>query len=543
MIERPEGEGDRRLQALLAAAELITSELPLDRVLQHIVDTVREVADARYAALGVIAADGTLEEFVHSGIAAPEVERIGALPQGKGLLGALINRPDPIRLDNLARDPRSIGFPAGHPAMISFLGVPVRVRGEVFGNLYLTESGHGCFSAEDEKLVTSLALAAGSAISNARRAAEWRRRQRWLEASFDITAQLLTAAADDPLHTIAHYASDIADADLVSIGVIAPGDRELGIEVAIGERADLVRNQRFELDGTLAGRVASERAPLLIRAPEDAGDIVPALSQEIDAGPIMVIPMLGTERVLGVLNIVRRRGAEAFSSADLEMAAAFAGQASVALELAAARSEHHRVAVLEDRDRIARDLHDHVIQQLFAIGLGLQGLAVSAGPDTALADSLVQRVEEIDRTIRQIRTSIFALRGPFTGPSAGLRGGVLQLSADLTPILGFSPGVIFAGPVDTVVETDLADDINACVREGLTNVAKYAGASRASVDIAVDDAEITVRIADDGAGVPANGVYSGLRNLRERAELRGGTFRIATPPGGGTELIWTVPLP
>jgi two-component system, NarL family, sensor histidine kinase DevS len=224
------------------------------------------------------------------------------------------------------------------------------------------------------------------------------------------------------------------------------------------------------------------------------------------------------------------------------MASGFASQASVALELANARSDQQRVALLEDRDRIARDLHDHVIQQLFAIGLSLQSLAATGTAGEEITAALQDRVEDIDRTIRQIRTSIFALRGPLVGSGAGLRASLLELTGELTAVLSFSPGVTFAGPVDTVVEADLSEDVKACVREGLTNVAKYASARHAYVDISVDSREITVRVSDDGRGIPDDASYSGIDNLRRRAERRGGSFTVRTPPAGGTELVWKAPI-
>lgn len=531
-----------RLRALLDATDLITSDLSIEKVLRHIAEAACVVADATYAALGVIAHDGGLERFVHVGIDDETVARIGPVPQGKGLLGALIQDPRPIRLANLADDPRSVGFPPNHPPMTSFLGVPILVRGEVFGNLYLCESRHGGFTEEDESLVGSLARAAGTAISNARLYQEARVKQRWLSASIDIGSHLMAAEGEDPLRMVARYAGDIADADLASVGVLTDDGEHILVEVAIGERADDLLGRRFPLAGSLASRAVSSRSPLLIRSPEDAGDDVPVMTTLIEAGPIMVIPLLGTQKVHGVLNLVRRRGALTFSPTDLDMAAGFANQASVALEMAAARADQQRIALLEDRDRIARDLHDHVIQQLFAIGLSLQGQAALAGDDSRLAEELRARVDDLDRTIRQIRTSIFALRGPLGGSATGLRSAVLAVAEELRPALGGPPGVTFDGAVDLLVTGALADEVLACVREGLTNAAKHAAARHVQVDVAADPTQVTVRVTDDGRGISGTAAYSGLSNLRARAERRGGTFEIRTPPAGGTELIWRAPI-
>ena len=536
-------EAEHRFRTLLEASDLIMSDLSLERVLQHIVSAARTVADARYAALGVAGADGGLERFVHLGMDEDTVRGIGGLPQGKGLLGALIQDPRPIRLANLADDPRSAGFPPHHPAMSSFLGVPIHVHGEVFGRLYLTESRRGAFTEQDEALVGSLARAAATAISNARLYRDAQIKQRWLSASIDIGSHLLASEGEDPLRMIARYAISIAEADLASIGVLTADGRDIFVEVAIGDRADDLLGRRFPLAGALAARAVATRSPLLVRSPEEAGADVPVMASMVDAGPVMVIPLLGADRVHGVLNIVRHRGAVAFTSADLDMAAGFANQASVALEFAAARADQQRVALLEDRDRIARDLHDHVIQQLFAIGLNLQGLAMLASGEPHLAEQLEARVDDIDRTIRQIRTSIFALRGSLGATATGLRSAVLAVAEEVRPALGQPVGVTFDGPLDSLVSGALGDDVLACVREGLTNAAKHAGARHVSVDVAADHTQVTVRVADDGRGIGDGASYSGLHNLRVRAENRGGTFEIRTPPAGGTELIWRSPIP
>lgn len=531
-----------RLRALIRAIDLINGDLALDVVLRHIAEAARTLAHAGYGALGVIADDGGLEQFIHVGIDDDLVRRIGQLPEGKGLLGALISVPEPIRLTDLSEDPRSAGFPAHHPAMSSFLGVPIRVRGEVFGNLYLTESKNGGFSAEDTELVRSLALAAGVAIANARLYDDSRRQQRWLAASAEISGRMLAETGEDPLVTIARSAREIANADLVSIALVTGDEQDVMVEVAVGDGADELAGRRFPLAASLAGLALEGNAPLIMRTTAEADDRIAHLNSIIEVGPIMVVPLPSTAGVLGVLGLVRRRGAGPFSPADLEMARGFAGHASVALEFAKARGDRQRMVLFEDRDRIARDLHDHVIQQLFAIGLSLQGLATSIGPDNDAASKLGERVDDIDRTIRQIRTSIFELRGPLVGEGEGMRADLLAVTAELAPVLGFAPSVTFSGQIDTSVLDALADDVIACVREALTNAAKHAAAGRVDVDLRVLGAEVTLAVQDDGRGMPSDVVCSGLTNLRTRAELRGGTFEIQSVPTGGTQLLWKVPI-
>jgi signal transduction histidine kinase len=246
--------------------------------------------------------------------------------------------------------------------------------------------------------------------------------------------------------------------------------------------------------------------------------------------------------VRGVLSLVRRRGRQAFTGSDLGMAAGFAAHAGVALELADSRAREQKLVLLEDRDRIARDLHDHVIQELFATGLSLESIAARMDPKGGLADTVRQRVDDIDRTIRRIRTSIFELRGSLDTAAGGLRERVLQISADVTPALGFAPHVGFAGPVDLIGDAGLADDVAAVVREALTNVAKHAHARAVSVDLTATTDDILVTVTDDGVGIGDTRHRSGTANLRSRAEQRRGGFELRPGATQGTVLTWKARL-
>ena len=436
----------------------------------------------------------------------------------------------------MSDDPRSVGFPAGHPPMDSFLGVPIHVRDEIYGNLYLADSARGAFSDEDEELVIALALAAGTAISNARLYQESRQQQRWLAASADMTAQLLAVAPDeDPLRAVAVRAHEVSDADLVVLSEVTPDRAAVAVKVAIGHRSDELVGGRVPLAGTTSERVIVEGAA----ARYDTA--LPGSAAEIfGIGPIMVLPLAGTGAPRGVLAVMRRRGRRSFSAADLTMATAFAAHASVALELADTRAAEQKLMLLEDRDRIARDLHDHVIQELFATGLGLEAIASQVRQDEPLAGSIRQRVDDIDRTIRRIRTSIFELRGPVAG---GLRQRVLAVSGELTVALRCAASGTCAGALDTGFASDLGDDVVACVRETLTNVARHAGATSATVDIAATAGRLAVTVTDDGRGVAGATRTSGIGNLRRRAERRGGSFAVAAGPAGhGTTAVWSVPV-
>ncbi|MGL4174476.1 MAG: GAF domain-containing protein, partial [Dermatophilaceae bacterium] len=395
---------DARLRRLVAANEAIVSDLDLATVLRRIVEAAVDLVDARYGALGVIAPDGRgLEQFVHVGVDPELVERIGHLPEGRGILGALIADPRPVRLRHLADDPRSVGFPAGHPPMDSFLGVPVRVRGEVFGNLYLTDAAAGEFDEHDEAVAVSLAATAGIAVHNARLYADSGHRQEWLLAAADLTRRVLadpSTVAAVTTGIVAETVATLADAPLVLV-LEHDGPDDATVTAAAGTDAAGTGAE------ALTGAVVIPTDPL--RRTADTGDArsverlggLPAGAPGAD-GPALLLPLLGPRRT--VLVATRPAGAHPFTGPELEMASTFAAQVSVALELAKAREDQQRMALLEDRTRIARDLHDHVIQQLFAAGMSVQGVA-STLDDPERSDVLDSVVDTLDEAVKRVRTS------------------------------------------------------------------------------------------------------------------------------------------
>jgi len=368
-----------RLRALVAAVLAIGSDLSLPAVLRHIVESAVTLIDARYCALGVLDAAGEgLSEFVHVGMSPEQVGRIDHLPEGHGILGVLILEPVPLRLGVLGAHPDSYGFPAGHPPMGSFLGVPIRVRDQVFGNLYLTDKRSAVeFSQEDEILAVALAGAAGVAVENSR----------------------------------------------------------------------------------LSARVAE-------------------------------------------------------------------------------------LSLVEDRERIAADLHDTVIQRLFATGLGLQGLVRSVG-DPTVARRVQRSVDDLDETIRQIRSTIFALQAP-QAAGRSLRDEIGVLVTEATASLAFGPTVRLVGPIDERVDDAVALHLLAVLREALSNVVRHAGASRVAVVVEVAAGELVATVTDDGAGFDPRtrairSRHLGLTSMRERAQALGGTCTIESAPGAGTTVTVEVP--
>jgi len=523
-----------RLRALLRANQAIVQQLDLPTVLRRIVDVAVELVGAQYGALGVISPHGGLEQFITVGMTDEQIARMPHPPEGRGILGAIIDDPKSIRLEHMTSDSRSSGFPAGHPPMDSFLGVPVKVRDRVFGNLYLTNSATGKFSADDEELVTALAATAGFAIDNARLYAETQRRQHWSAASAEITSALLSAERGDAVSLLASRVLELSGGDIVRVALPSEDPTKLVISTARGIDEDEVEGTRVPLDGSIWGSVLEGKQPRLVDESEmrdSAGDGDSLL------GPTMALPLFGSGRPLGVLVVSRIAGRPRFTAADLELAADFAGQASLAMELASAKADQQRMVLLEDRGRIARDLHDHVIQQLFGTGLELQSV-VGAMPPGPSADRVDHAIAGLDTAISQIRTAIFALSSSETERQDTFRHRVIDVVNEVAAALPRTPHVAFAGPVDLAVTGGLADDAIAVIRESLTNVVKHAAAEQASVSIAVTDGLVEIDIVDDGVGAAPSTRRSGLANLEARARAHGGEFTFESAPGR-TRSYWT----
>lgn len=526
-----------RLRSLLQASQAVAEELDLAAVLRRIVEVAVDLVGARYGALGVIAPTGNLEQFIHVGIPDPLAAEIGHLPTGHGLLGALIDDPHPIRLEHLGEDPRSSGFPAHHPPMDSFLGVPVRVRGEVYGNLYLSDRMNGAFSEEDEELLTALAATAGIAIDNARLFDETRRRQRWSAASAEISAALLSDRADASLELLAERFASLADSDLVCV-VLAAGGDTLIVDTARGKLANQVKGLLIPALGTTVGRAFESGQPILTA---DNGGSHDQADAQLVLGPTMVIPLLASGRTHGVMTVSRAAGRPRFTTSDLEMAADFAGQASVALELARGRSAGQKLALLEDRSRIARDLHDNVIQRVFAAGIGLQAISGSVD-DPHVRERIIEEVVALDVAIVEIRTAIFALTAQASRNTASVRHRIIDLLSELSALFDQTPRLVFTGPIDLLTPADMADDIAAVIREGLSNVVRHAQASETVVTLSVADDLVVIEVVDDGVGVVASDRRSGLANLSARAERWGGDVVLENRARGGTRLRWTAQI-
>lgn len=548
---------------LFSAVVAVAAGLELGATLRRIVQAAADLVDATYGALGVLGPDGTVVEFVHVGIDRATAERIGPLPAGQGILGLLTEHPIPIRLDDLSQHPAAHGFPAHHPPMTSFLGVPVRVRGEVFGNLYLTEKrGGGHFTADDEQTVTALAAAAAVAIENARLFERTRERERWQQAMNAISSEVLGGAPRDAiLKLVTTKARALTGADLALLALPDRNGRLVieQVQVVDGDGDAEDSPSRWSVHRSRMARTAKEAFAEFPRSVlgTEVEDGLPVVTAFADArtviadgstldnpdgwpiGQTVSIPLMAQERMLGVLGVARLSGAPPFSDAVIALAESFAAQAAVALVMDEAHTEQQRLAVFEDRDRIARDLHDLVIQRLFATGMLVQGAARIGGVNEEGQERLNRVVDELDETIREIRQTIFALHEPVDAQGMGVRSRVMREVRQSASLLGFEPSTRFVGPVDALIPVPLADQVVAALREALANAAKHADARRVTVRLSVEDPAVVLTVIDDGVGLPEGGRRSGIANLEARAIELGGDCRIErVSEEGGTRLTW-----
>lgn len=531
------------IRALLQAVMSISSHLELSEVLRSIAATAAELSGATYSALGVLDAEGVrLSDFITVGMDDAQRAQIGDLPHGRGVLGLLITEPHAVRLADLTKHPASFGFPPGHPPMRTFLGVPILVRDVVYGNLYLTEKrGDGEFTDSDEQIVLALASAAGLAVQNARLYARAKRREEWLGAAGAITARLLGGATDSEVFPdIVAAARRLGEAD---IGVLAlPGhDGTLRIEAADGASAEAVLGDVLPAGGMTATVMRDGTSVVLADGRSDPRVRRGAL-QEAGFGPTIYVPLGAPGNIMGTLVVARLADGPLFDPDVLPVVENFAGQAAIALRLGAAAADREQLAVLGDRDRIARDLHDLVIQRLFATGMALEGALRGMEPPEK-ADRVRRAVDDLDTTIKEIRTAIFALQVHPQEETESLRAAVLSTCSAGTTTLGFEPEVTFRGPVDSLVPPDIAAQLLAVLREGLSNVARHASATTVSVTVAADPEQVSLVVADNGKGLAADGRRSGLANLALRADELRGAFTAQSKPTGGTEIIWQVPIP
>jgi len=530
-----------RMQGLLDAVLSVADGLELDATLRRIVQAAVDLVDARYGALAVHGPSGVIVRFINVGMTGAEVARMGPPPQGRGLLGQVILGGQALRMPDLGRHDASVGFPPHHPAMRTFLGVPVRVRDAVFGNLYLTEkNGGGEFTPDDEVVVGALATAAGIAVQNADLFEQSRVRQQWLEASAEIRNELLAGASEeDALGLVALRALELtaSDATLVALGSDPQGP-DFTVRAHSGPEEPALVGLRLDLGDPLLKEVVQGRIGVVVESP---GDLLAGSAVALPLfGSTVAVPVHSHGKVIGVLLALRRRGATSFLTDEVPLLASFAEQVTLALELGEKNRAERLLDVFADRDRIARDLHDQVIQRLFATGLALQSV-VRRSADPNVQRVVSQAVDDLDETVREIRTAIFDLHTTGDGAASSLRRSLLDTAADAAHGSGLTPSVRMSGPIDTVVSPETGVHAVAVVREAVSNAVRHAGAGSVTVTVEADD-DLLVEVLDDGVGIDPTAARSGLRNLDERAEECGGELTVRPGPLGGTRLGWRVPL-
>ncbi|HEU5475500.1 MAG TPA: GAF domain-containing protein [Actinophytocola sp.] len=529
-----------RLKGLLDAVLAVGAGLELDGTLQRIIQTALKLVDARYGALGVLNEEGGLARFVYVGIDEETRASMGHLPEGKGLLGVLIDHPEPIRLPDLSKHPASVGFPANHPPMRSFLGVPVRVRDEVFGNLYLTEKrGAAEFTADDETVLSALAAAAGVAVENARLFEESRLRERWQQASAEINTLLLGGATgDEAMRLIVRRVRELSTSDCAVIMLAVPGD-PLVVSAASGAAAEeLVGLTVPAAEPAFAGVVTAGTARLI-------PDLMQALPGGLGLGaetygPALAVPLGAASQTSGLLLALRTKGSAQFAEEQVPVLASFADQIALALELAGKQRTQRQLDLLADRDRIAGDLHDHVIQRLFATGMSLQG-GVRRISDPDARRRVMTAVEQLDETVREIRTAIFDLHTSADDRAGSLRRRMLDTVAQTGAGAPVTPSLRINGAVDTLVPPDIGEHALAVLREAVSNAVRHAAAKSIVVTVEAAD-ELIIDVLDDGIGMPEKVARSGLLGVAHRAAQCAGSATVTAGPRGGTRLTWRVPL-
>lgn len=534
-----------RNDQLLESVLIMASDLSIQVVLQRIIELAVKLTDARYGALGVVGSDGRLLDFITTGITAEERLAIGPLPVGEGILGILIKDAKPLRLPHISKDPRHVGFPPNHPPMESFLGAPVKARGKVFGNIYLTQKrGEPEFDAEDEAALVVLATHAGVAIENARLFEEARRRGQWLDAVREISASILAGTEiDGVLRIIARRARELVDAATATIVTPAPsGEKEsLTIKVADGAHAAELVGLPVPTKGSVSGDVIrSGQTEVLADASMDGRTYQPMIARG-NMGPIVLVPLVLRGKPFGALTVANPVGGAAFDAEAVRLVQTFADQASVVLEYGRAQTELNRLNVLDERERIGRELHDGVIQSLFSVGMGLQATAARSR-DPEVEARVEAAVGEIDRAIRDLRNYIF-----------GLRPGILadrqleQALEDLAHEFEEKSGVTTVTDIDGTVAAELAPraaDLVQLTREALSNVGKHAQATTCRVSLHRDGDEAVLEIDDDGQGFDPAAPHTGLglRNLKERGVAIGGRVTVESEAGEGTTIQFAIPI-
>ncbi len=500
---------------------------PLADVLRTVVRELVRVVDCGCGAISVGTPDGRLECFVTAGDAtAADI-----------LFGPPSSADDP--LNDVAAEAVNVHVPAGADGATARMGVPILLRGRAAGGCYLGDPRLGpAFADGNLALLQLAAQGVATIIEKARTSAANRQREAWYENGVQVAREIV-AGAPEPLRLVVERAAAVSGSSVGCVVQRGPDNELLLVTAATGTAADEWLGTEVRAPDPVAASVLATGRPSIVTNLRETS--VPEMwVNRLGIDTALVLPLMGSGNNRGVLVLGRAPGADRFTPAEMSMAAMFAGTVALALELSQSQILRNQVALVAERDRIARDLHDHVIQRLYAIGLAMQSvIATTPEPE---AERLLRSLDEIDDTIKQIRATIFRLTTPILSAAESLRAQADELVDELTPALGFRPALEFTGPVDFSVDPDVVADCAAVLREAITNIARHAEATDAAIEVSVTSDDIRLRVADNGRGLGSATRRSGIANLRARAEDRGGFMQVRTAPGEGTSLLWCIPL-
>lgn len=511
----------------------------LTESLTELAEAACEAVECRYAAVFVVDEFGNVNHFVPVGLPPEAAERIGSQPTSRAVLASVVSEGRVIRVPDSSAEPVFVGLATDSPPIKELLGTPIRSAGAAAGGLFLAGQHHGhAFTAADEQAAQVIATAMGFLLDRSRAAEQTQSRSRWLASSAELTRELLAGVHADPMQVLVERVVEVADADLAVVLMPSVDGRSLVATSAAGERAEWMRHRVMEREGSVTDTVIASGKPTIVG---DLGQVSRhhQLVEEIGVNSALFVPMSGAAAKCGTLVLLRYPNRRQFTDTEVEMASTFAAQMVLALELADAHADRERAALLADRERIARDLHDNVIQRLFAVGMSLQSMAGRVKGKSG--ERLQSAVDDLDGTIMQIRSTIYRLTGPVFA-SDTMRSRIERLISELEPMLGFGVDLDLRGPLDFGVSDPVSADLIAVLRETITNTARHAGATRLSVRLVVDESGLTLTVADDGRGMSGATRRSGLSNLRARAIQHGGTMTLDTG-NHGTTIIWSVPRP
>jgi signal transduction histidine kinase len=538
-----DSEGWRRRENLFKQAFALTADVSRDALLRRVLDLAIELGHADHGALVLFDADGEVEHLASSAVA-DERRRLDRATVDAGVVGRVVSEARIVRLPEVGEDPSLVGFPRAHQSG-PFLGLPITLWGVLFGVLCLgRRAGAPEFGAEDEHEMGLLGAQLGVALDHTRLLQEARNRERALVAIKEVSQAILEGLpTDDVLRLVAQSARELAGASTAWVNTPDPTGGLLVLRAASGVEAEALVGMTYREAGSITGRVMRGSEPLLVQ--DVSAD--PRVRQPVvvagGMGPALFVPLTGGDGVFGTLSVANRYGGKCFKQDDIVLLQTFAAEAGVALRHGEIRADLERLSLLEERERIAMDLHDGVIQALFVVGLSLQTAQEAADDPAEVSVRLADAVGSIDQTIRDLRDYIFGLQ-PSDMDDNRLERALREVASGFQRSTGVAM-LVDIDPKASAVLAASAPDITHIAREAMANAVRHSGAGRVTVDLRVTGGEAVMDVADDGSGfdpAQAEGRGNGLVNLRTRAEALGGVLTIDSRFGAGSTVRLRLPV-